>query len=538
MQGTFPILSCAEAKAFEAEFFGGDEAREWAAMRAAGRGVGRGIAEDFAEIGPWPRVARVLVLAGKGHNAGDALLAAAELCNRFSDTHVVVEVVFVFGERALRPLARRAWEELATALGRADGRAAGAAGAARVLSRPEELAASVSAGSDGRAGYDVVIDGVFGFQFRAPLTAPASEWLARVNALPARLRAAVDLPSGLGEAGAFRADFTYATGIVKAPLLDLENAGRSRFIELGFPLQRARGSGGEGGGRRDHVLGDALLAPLRALRPARCDKRDFGHVLVVAGSRRFGGAAMMATLAALRAGAGLVTAAVPETLAPAFAAALPEAMWLALPETPEGGLALEGLHLVRGAFERARAVVLGPGLGRERETLALAAEIVLASPHPLVIDADALQPEIVGAGAAPRVLTPHAGEFARIEKHLPPGAIVVRKGPMTRVYQVSVTAAERAAGGADEEAVEAGGSVYHSFFGGPVLARGGSGDLLAGITGALLAAAPDDPLAAAARGVVWQGRAADELARARGARAVRTTELLDFLGAALRTAGE
>jgi NAD(P)H-hydrate epimerase len=236
----------------------------------------------------------------------------------------------------------------------------------------------------------------------------------------------------------------------------------------------------------------------------------------------------MATEAALRAGAGLVTAAVPESLVPAFAARLPEAIWLGLPETPEGGLALEGLGLVREAFGRATAVLLGPGLGRERETLALAGEIAKASPRPLVIDADALQPEIVaagGAGGAARVLTPHGGEFARIEAAIPAGAVTVRKGPVTRIEM------NGAAGGAD---CGTGGAVYHSFFGGPVLARGGSGDLLAGLIGGLLAQGPEDVLGAAARGVVWHGLAADLLAKSRGAQAVRTTELLDFLGSALR----
>lgn len=484
--GAHPVLSCEEARAFEAAYFAGDETREWTAMRAAGLAVADGIAADFAEIGPWPAAARVLVLAGKGHNAGDALLAAAALRNRYPDTRV--DVVFALGERGLRPLARRAWEALATT--------------ARVVrERDGEWAAS----------YDVVIEGVFGFQFRPPLGPAVAAVLAKANSCPVRLRAAVDLPGGLGEPGAFCADFTYATGIVKAPLLTLANAGRVRRLDLGFPLI-CHPLG-------DKILGGEVLKGLKALRPARCDKRTFGHVLIVAGSRRYPGAALMATMAALRGGAGLVTAAVPESLVPAFAAQAPEAMWLGLPETPDGGLALEGLSLVRGAFARATAVVLGPGLARERETRALAMEITGASPHPLVIDADALQPELVAAGRATRVLTPHEGEFARISGAIPAGAVVVRKGPVTRI--------EIPGGGADAV-------VYHSFFGGPVLARGGSGDLLAGLIGALLAQAPADPLLAAARAVAWHGLAADALGRAHGTQAVRITQLLDFLAPALR----
>src|SRR6185295_4076064 len=110
------------------------------------------------------------------------------------------------------------------------------------------------------------------------------------------LRAAVDLPS----AGIFQADFTYATGSVKDVVADDPKAGRVRFLDLGFFR------GNESGG--DRVLTPAVLAPLAKLRAPRSDKRTYGHVFIVAGSRHFPGAALMTTLAALRSGAGLVTA--------------------------------------------------------------------------------------------------------------------------------------------------------------------------------------------------------------------------------------
>jgi NAD(P)H-hydrate epimerase len=216
-----------------------------------------------------------------------------------------------------------------------------------------------------------------------------------------------------------------------------------------------------------------------------------------------------------------VTAFVPESVVAAFAARAPEAMWVGWPETPAGGLALEGEYLVGERWDRATALVIGPGLGREAETQALAASIVKASTIPVVIDADGLQPEIVRGGTAPRILTPHAGEFARIgggqelTMYSPRSEnVVVLKGPVTRVAHC--------------------GKTYHSFFGGPVLARGGSGDVLAGLVGGLLAQTPRDPLLAATRGVVWHGLAADCLARAFGQTPVRVTQLLDFLPDALR----
>ncbi len=491
LAGSHPILSCAAAGALEATRFGGDEAKEWPAMQQAGRAVATAVRRDFAEIGGFPAAGRILVLVGKGHNGGDALLATRALLTAFPAASA--DVLFVFGERTLRPLAARAWRELSGS----------------VATSPQVRTLPRSSAPPPGASYDLCLDGVFGFQFRPPADARVTDLLARVNALPIRLRAAVDLPS----AGLFRADFTYATGCVKAPVVAAPEAGRVRYLDLGFFR------GDEPGDAR--VLTASLLAPLAALRPPHSDKRTYGHVFVVGGSRSYPGAVLMTVLAALRSGAGLVTAFVPESVAPAFAAHAPEAMWVGCPETPSGGLALEGEHLVRERLARATALVLGPGLGREPETLALAQSLASHSSVPLVIDADALQPEIVGAGQAARILTPHAGEFARIAggrslEDFPASRRVTTllKGPVTRI------AHDR--------------TLYHSFFGGPVLARGGSGDLLAGLIGGLLAQTPADPLLAAARGVVWHGLAADGLARARGQVAVTVTQLLDFLPAALR----
>jgi len=268
------------------------------------------VLRDFLEIGGFPPAGRVLVLAGKGHNAGDALLAAGELLKDFPGA--TVDVLFVFGERALRPLAARAWREL--------------------VQRGGERVRFVAEATGGRC-YSLCLDGIFGFQFRPPVEPRIAAVIERITAASIRFRAAVDLPS----AELFRADFTYATGIVKTPVLASANAGRVRYLDLGFfeptcvaPDALAR------------VLTPALLAPLAALRVSQSDKRTYGHVGLVGGSRDFPGAILMAALAALRSGAGLVTAFVPESLAAAFAARAPEVMWVGWPETPAGGLALEG----------------------------------------------------------------------------------------------------------------------------------------------------------------------------------------------------
>jgi len=485
-----PILTCAGAHVLERRRFADDAAGEWLAMQQAGAAVGVAVLADGMEIGGFPVAARLLAVAGKGHNGGDALIAAAEILRR--EITASADVLLVYGVQALRPLALRAWQEL-----------------------QQEFPTRVRAVTvrSLAAGYAIVLDGLFGYRYRPPLDERAKTALRRVNALPVRLRAAVDLPSGWDAPDAFQADFTYATGIVKLPLLGLANAGRLRYLDLGFFAP---------GDRSDMlVLTDQALDPLRRWRDPAADKRQHGHVFVIGGSRDYPGAVLMTVLAALRSGAGLVTAFVPESLVPAFAARAPEAIWVGWPETPAGGLALEGRHLLIERMDRADAFVMGPGLGRDRETLALVRDLVTAMRSPVLLDADALQPEIVGAARSALVLTPHAGEFARIAGRLDvgkfarkTGATVVLKGPVTRI------AHDR--------------RLCHSFFGGPVLARGGSGDLLAGIIGSQLASTPADPLAAACRGVVWHGRAADALARKHGAVAVRTTQVLDFLGPVLK----
>jgi NAD(P)H-hydrate epimerase len=489
MNYSVPILSCAEAGELERRLLGGEETREWDAMQRAGQAVGRAVVEDAQESRALPGSPRFLVLVGKGHNGGDALIAARTLLELRPDSATRVEVVFVFGERSLRPLAARAWRDLAQQGG----------------TRVRVVPATAMAGC-----YDVVLDGIFGFNFRAPADPAVARVIAAANALEVGLRAAVDVPS----AGLFQADFTYATGSVKAPVVGAPAAGRVRYLDLGF----FAGAFFPG---RERVVLPAVLAPLARLRAPQSDKRTYGHLLVLGGSQDYPGAVLMTVLAAVRSGVGLVTAFVPESLVPAFAARAPEAMWVGCPVTPEGGIALEAESLIRRRLDRAQAWVIGPGLGREPETRALVASLVKQSAVPLVLDADALQPELVGLGAAPRILTPHAGEFARIaggktprEMAGSPGTTVVLKGPVTQVVTADVVA--------------------HSFFGGPVLARGGSGDVLAGLIGGLLAQAPQEPVLAAARGVVWHGCAADRLARSSGQVAVVTTDLLDELKSVLR----
>lgn len=496
MPGTnsHPILSCAAAKTWEANLLR-DEPAEWNAMQRAGRAVANALQDDACEIGGLSDGLRLLVLAGKGHNGGDALLASAMLLAE--SPGAAADVVLLFGVETLRPLARRALDTLR------------ATGGARV----REIDAATLKREFG--SYDLCLDGVFGFQFRPPIDDATAELLAWVNTHPRiRVRAAVDLPSGLGEDGngktVFCADFTYCTGIVKAPVVAPANAafvGRLRYLDLGFFASHVAESS-----RR--VLLPSLLRPLGALRPAQSDKRTYGHLLVVGGSRSYPGAVLMTVQAALRSGVGLLTACVPEPLVPEYAAKFPEVMWMGFAENADGGLSLNAVDLICVKATRATALVIGPGLGAAAETLAAAEAVLRNTQNPVLLDADAIRPDLVRAAAGRRLIaTPHAGEWQRIASEWPQDAVLVAKGAPTRI--------------------DASGASYYSLFGGPVLARGGSGDLLAGLIGGLLAQTPDDLQLAATRGVVWHGLAADLLARDKGQVAVQTTQLLDYLQSAL-----
>lgn len=493
-----PVLSCAEAKLWEAGLLKGEDA-EWAAMQRAGAAIAAAIEEDYKEIGGLPDDARILVLMGKGHNGGDAVIAATALLKHRPRARVTVHPAFSAGSP--RPLTQRALQEFVLVAGNRE--------------EPFDWK-SAQANS-----YDLCLDGVFGMQFRLPLEEPTTKLLAWVNTHPRiRLRAAVNLPSGMGEENAgtvFRADFTYAAGVMKSPVVAEANGiytGRLRYLDLGFfeverVLPDALG----------RVLLPSILAPLARLRAAQSDKRTYGHLFVIGGSRNYPGAVLMTVQAALRSGVGLLTAFVPASLVPEYAAKFPEAMWVGWPETSTGGLAAAGLKLLLDKLPRATALVIGPGLGAESETLATVETVVRDAGIPVLLDADALRPEVIAAARGKRfICTPHAGEWQRIAGalSLDENAVLVLKGSLTRL--------------------RSGGTVYHSCFGGPVLARGGSGDLLAGLIGGLLAQFPDDLLLAAGRGVVWHGLAADLLARDKGQVAVQTTQLLDYLQPALQHA--
>jgi NAD(P)H-hydrate epimerase len=489
-----PVLSCAEAAAAEAAFLAGDAKLSWQLMNIAARGVGEAA---LSLLGRKPD--RILVLAGKGNNGTDAFLSALH-CARAG-----TEIVAVFAEGGpARAQAQRAWSV------RKKGVRIGIVAAANL----RQLAAHE---------FDLIFDGILGQGFRAPLSAELRAFLRTSDALRG-LCIAVDLPSGLGDDAtgpAFRADLTVSIGCLKRPLLSPKAApfvGRLRVLDIGLPL----------GETEEACVTGTALAPLTRPRRARSDKRHQGRLLIVGGSERMPGAVIMNTAAALRSGAALVTTCLPESIRAKAAVAYPEAMWRGLSTGKDGTLAANNLKELRPLLADKDAILLGSGMG-EKAT-GFIRTVASAVTGALVLDADALRPTVIAATkkVSALVLLPHAGEFKRLSGR--PASIeaarayarrtksiVVLKGPLTCVTD--------------------GLRVLHVPFGGPVLARGGSGDLLAGIVTSVLARRHELALSAfdaVVLATTWHARAADWLRENHGEEAVRTTELLAGLSPVLR----
>ena len=488
-------------------------------MENAGAAVARLVDERF------PRARRVAVLCGRGNNGGDGFVIARRLGGR-AEAFLLGAREGVEGDARTHLLACE----------RSGGRVtvvADTAAWARALPRLEEA--------------ELIVDAVLGTGLRSQPAGLAAEAIA---AIAHRFEAgvpviAVDVPSGLPSDGgavdwpAARATVTVTFGSPKRghvlpPACD--HVGELVVADIGIPAECIAAADPS-----LFLLEDADGAEAFPLRRRGAHKGDFGHLLIAAGSVGKTGAAVLAAGGALRAGAGLVTVATPEPCLAVVAGARPEAMTEPLPSTPGGGFDEAGLpRLLELAGER-DAVVLGPGLGQDPGTRALVRVFVRECPVPLVIDADGLNALAAGGGeasaldalrrGAPTILTPHPGEMARlvgaraseVQRERPEravalaretGAVVVLKGERTLVAEPSGRAAVAATGN-------------------PGMATGGTGDILAGVVGSLLAR--HGALLSATAAVVVHGRAGDLAARERGEEGMTAGDVVEALPAAIES---
>ena len=344
----------------------------------------------------------VCVLAGSGNNGGDALAAARHLYNR----HAKVKV-FLAGDKAHFSEA--------------------AAGMYRIL---ESMGIEIHALQGDRDWdrlhvalkfTDAVLDGILGTGFEGELREKTLRLIEEINDASGKVLS-IDVPSGVEAdtgkipSAAVQADATLALGLSKvghwmSPGAD--RTGRLLVDDIGIPrflLEQDK--------IKQNLLDEALAEELLPLRDRAAHKGTCGRILVIAGSKGMTGAALLASTAALRAGAGMVTLAMPQSVHDILAAKLTEVMTHPVPEMSEGILGGdEALHDLLALAENHDAVLIGPGLGRAAETMELVRRFVSQADRPLVLDADAIhafnkQPDLLGSLKQVPVLTPHLGEMA------------------------------------------------------------------------------------------------------------------------------
>jgi len=493
-------------------------------MERAGAGVADAV-ERLAPDGP------VTVVCGKGNNGGDGLVVARLL----RQAGRPVAVVCLAPAEQLSGDARTNLERLPGEPPlRPDGGSWGAG-----QEPPAESGAVALAQAD--APDAVLVDALLGTGFEGE---PRGAVAAAIEAINDARRpvVSVDVPSGVDAStgvvagAAVSASVTVTFHAAKPGLWIMPgkaHAGAVHTIDIGIP----RGAPMEA---QVGLIEDRVAERLPR-RDASWTKFKSGQVLVVGGSRGLTGAPTMAARASMRAGAGYVTACVPDSLQPVLAAAgTPEMMTRALAEDGAGSLVEAAADTVLAAAERGGALALGPGLGRSQDAFALARRLAREAQLPLVLDADGLNAHAGRLGelatrTAASVLTPHAGELARL---LALDSAEVERERLQRVRETAAQAqAVTVLKGDDTLVAEPSGRVAVSAGGTPALATAGTGDVLTGVIAALLAQGLD-PFTSAAAGVWLHARAGRQAARRLGGvEGVIATDVIDALPAAREGAG-
>ena len=471
-------------------------------MENAGRAVAEEIAAWMRRRGferaqkPW------LILVGKGNNGGDGLVAARHLraMGIGAELMYAVPPERLAGEAALQ-------RDIAAKLG---------------------FAASVYApGQVAWGRFAGIVDALLGTGTGGAPREPYASLIREANesGLPI---IAVDIPSGLdADTGAvrdpcIRADLTVTLAFCKIGLAQYPGAAYAGEVivrDIGIPEEAARRHP-----VRTFLAGPRLFAERFGLevppkREADSHKGTYGHVLIVAGSRRFSGAGLLAARAALRGGAGLVTWALPERLEGAVIGKAPEVMLAGVRDGGAGDWSQTDPEQLLRLAEDKDALVAGPGMDRFAGGAAWLQRLWSEARCPLVLDADALNmiAEAGGLAGWPKregaaILTPHPGEMARLAS-LPTREVQANRVGLAREYAMRHGVILVLKGARTVTATPAG-DVFVNTTGNPGMATGGSGDALAGVIAALLAQGLAAE-AAAALGVWLHGAAGDRAAAAR-----------------------
>jgi NAD(P)H-hydrate epimerase len=482
-------------------------------MENAGTQVLKFLEERFSPLGDQ----KIIVFCGKGNNGGDGLVVARQIFERHHPR--AMTVVLVAPPEELKGEAAENYKRLI------------------------ETGCPVSRElPDNPAGVTLVIDALLGTGLSGPAKGAMLDAVRRVNSeFPGAKIVAVDIPSGLASdtgqllGESIRADHTVTftapkVGQVLPP--NCERVGELCVRPIGSPPDLFE---------RDDSIFLSMVEPaqflhLLAPRPRASHKGSFGHVLIVAGSHGKTGAAAMSGMAALRAGAGLVTVASAERALPVIASHAPELMTEPLPETASG--AISALAFDSGALPKIAknktVVAIGPGLTTNPQTISVVRRALHELPQPMVVDADGLNALASAEWTGDRrlrILTPHPGEMARLVKkttaEVEENRVGIARG-LARDRGVHVVLK-----GYRTLLAFPDGRVWINPTGTPAMATAGTGDILTGLIAGFLAQFPSDAGQAIAAAVYLHGLAGEIGARDLGEKCLIATDLLRYLPAAM-----
>lgn len=483
-------------------------------MERAGREAYAALCHILSRPAAGPARPQFTVLAGKGNNGGDAYVVARCLAE-------AGEAVAVYAVCAPSDLS-----------GEALAHASRLPASVPVTVAAELPACCLTPGH-------VIVDGLLGTGFAGAPRPPYERWIAQANASGCPI-VSLDLPSGLdGDTGqapgaVIDADWTITIGLPKSGLLTadgLRHCGSLRCVDIGFPADFVAAV--PSAGPDAFMMADARA--LVARRPRDSHKGSFGHVLIIGGSVWYAGAPFLAALGAARSGAGLVTVAIPAGCEPLCA--VPASLIVRRVRGDGAGFLGRAAAVdLRSLAEGRHALILGPGMGPAAQGHEVLAEVIHCG-LPLVVDADALRhlaacPALTLEAQAAMVLTPHPGEMAALlagygGAGLAPGASRVEQAlALARTCQAVVVLK-----GMGTVVAAPDGRAAVNTSGSPALATAGTGDVLAGMVGALLAQGL--PAWDAARLAVFVHGLAAELFPA-AERALLADDLADLIGSAWR----
>ncbi len=437
-------------------------------MEAAGAKSAQKIWEKYGRAG-----LRVLIVCGKGNNGGDGFVVARHLLNAGAD--VDVAALFPLREATGDPaIFLKSLEKMRIPIFEV---------AEDNTSLLEEMGNNA----------DLIIDAILGTGFRPPARGLPEEAVRILSASETPI-VAIDMPSGL-DSTTGRAELPYINAKVTLALSALkrghllmpaaEHVGEVLSLDIGIPQECLKKEN-----ISLHVTEPFDVAENLPERRPDAHKGDAGHLLLIAGAPGMSGAALMTAMSALRSGAGRVTLAVPESIYPLVESIYPEVMTLSLPATESGSVDASAFDFVVERSEDMSALVIGPGLMTNPRTIELVHRLIQHVDAPIVLDADGLNAlaqdlTILDGRLAQLILTPHPGEMARLL------GISTREVQEDRVAHAGSFAAHHhldvALKGWGTIVATSDGEIWYNPTGNSNMATAGSGDVLAGVIGALLA---------------------------------------------------